>query len=49
MRAAAKVQTQLAQIPPGAALKPRLDGGYPLSPEAMQWQLDFFLGMGARG
>jgi uncharacterized protein (DUF2336 family) len=48
MRAASKVQTQLAQIPPSAALKPRVDGGYPLSPEAMQWQLDFFLGMGAR-
>jgi len=49
MRAALKVQSQLAQIPPAAALKPRADGGYPLSTEAMQWQLDFFLGMGARG
>jgi uncharacterized protein (DUF2336 family) len=48
MRAAVKVQTQLAQIPLSAALKPRVDGGYPLSAEAMQWQLDFFLGMGAR-
>lgn len=48
MRAAHKLQLQLAQIAPGAALKPRVDGGYPLSPEAMQWQLDFFLGMGAR-
>jgi uncharacterized protein (DUF2336 family) len=46
MRAALKIQTQLAQIPPASALKPRGDGGYPLSPEAMQWQLDFFLGMG---
>jgi len=49
MRTALKVQSQLAQIPPAAALKPRVDGGYPLSTEAMQWQLDFFLGMGARG
>lgn len=45
MRAAHKLQLQLAQIPPGAALKPRADGGYPLSAEAMQWQLDFFKGM----
>ncbi|MGO8919379.1 MAG: DUF2336 domain-containing protein [Stellaceae bacterium] len=48
MRAAHKLQLQLGQIAPGAALKPREDGGYPLSPEAMQWQLDFFLGMGAK-
>lgn len=48
MRAAHKLQLQLAQIAPAAALKPRGDGGYPLSAEAMQWQLDFFLGMGAR-
>ncbi len=45
MRAAHKLQLQLGQIAPGAALKPREDGGYPLSAEAMQWQLDFFLGM----
>ncbi|HZB90385.1 MAG TPA: DUF2336 domain-containing protein [Stellaceae bacterium] len=47
MRAAHKLQLQLGQIPPQAALKPRVDGGYPLSEEAMQWQLDFFRGMGA--
>jgi uncharacterized protein (DUF2336 family) len=46
MRAAHKLQLQLGQIPPTAALKPRVDGGYPLSAEAMQWQLDFFRGMG---
>jgi uncharacterized protein (DUF2336 family) len=46
MRAAHKLQLQLGQIPPNAALKPRVDGGYPLSAEAMQWQLDFFRGMG---
>ena len=45
MRAAHKLQLQLAQIAPNQALKPRADGGYPLSPEAMQWQLDFFAGM----
>ncbi len=47
MRAAHKLQLQLGQIAPAAALKPREDGGYPLSAEAMQWQLDFFLGLGA--
>jgi uncharacterized protein (DUF2336 family) len=47
MRAAHKLQLRLAQIAPAAALKPREDGGYPLSAEAMQWQLDFFLGLGA--
>ena len=48
MRAAHKLQLQLAQIAPAAALRPRQDGGYPLSPEAMRWQLDFFAGMGNR-
>jgi uncharacterized protein (DUF2336 family) len=48
MRAAHKLQLQLAQIAPNAALLPRSDGAYPLSTEAMQWQLDFFIGMGAR-
>jgi uncharacterized protein (DUF2336 family) len=47
MRGAHKLQLQLAQIAANAALLPRSDGGYPLSPEAMQWQLDFFIGMGA--
>ena len=46
MRAAHKLQLQLGQIAPTAALKPREDGGYPLSAEAMDWQLDFFRGMG---
>lgn len=48
MRAAVKLQLHLGQIAPTATLKPRADGGYPLSPEAMNWQLDFFTGMGAR-
>ncbi len=45
MRAAAKVQLQLGQIPPGSALQPRTDGRYPMSEEAMRWQLDFFASM----
>jgi uncharacterized protein (DUF2336 family) len=49
MRAAHKLQLKLAQIAPGAALKPRDDGDYPLSVEALRWQLDFFAGMGAGG
>jgi len=48
MRAAHKLQLQLGQIAPTAALKPREDGGYPLSAEAMQWQIEFFLGMGLK-
>ena len=48
MRAAHKLQLQLGQIAPTAALRPREDGGYPLSAEAMQWQLEFFLGMGVK-
>ena len=48
MRGALKLQMQLAQISPATALKPRADGGYPLSAEAMQWQLDFFTGMGVK-
>jgi uncharacterized protein (DUF2336 family) len=48
MRAALKLQLQLAQIAPAQALKPRADGGFPLSAEAMEWQLDFFRGMAAR-
>lgn len=46
MRAALKLQLQLGQIAPNATLKPRDDGGFPLSAEAMNWQLEFFRGMG---
>jgi len=42
MRAAVKVQVQLGQIPPSQALQPRSGGKYPMSDEAMRWQLDFF-------
>jgi uncharacterized protein (DUF2336 family) len=44
MRAAVKLQIQLGQIAPGAALQPR-SGGYPLTEEAMRWQLEFFGGV----
>jgi uncharacterized protein (DUF2336 family) len=42
MRAAVKVQVLLGQIPPPQALKPRNGDAYPMSEEAMLWQLDFF-------
>ncbi len=45
MRAAVKVQLLLGQISPGSALQPRVDGRYPMSEEAMRWQLDFFASM----
>jgi uncharacterized protein (DUF2336 family) len=43
MHAAVKIQIQLGQIAPGAALRSS-EGGYPLSEEAMRWQLEFFGG-----
>ena len=46
--AAVKVQIQLGQIAPGAALRPS-GGRYPLSEEAMRWQLEFFGGVLAPG
>ena len=48
MQAAVKVQIQLGQIAPSAALRPS-GGGYPLSEEAMRWQLEFFGGVVAPG
>jgi len=45
MRAAVKIQVLLAQIPPTVALKPRNGDAYPMSEEAMRWQLEFFGGM----
>ena len=44
MHAAVRVQIQLGRIAPGAAIQPR-GGGYPLSEEAMRWQLEFFGGV----
>jgi uncharacterized protein (DUF2336 family) len=42
MRAAVKVQMLLGQIPPSQALRPRNGDAYPMSEEAMRWQLEFF-------
>jgi uncharacterized protein (DUF2336 family) len=47
MRFAVRVQTVLARLPPGQALKPRADGGFPLSEEALEWQIGFFTDMAA--
>ncbi len=47
MRFAVRLQTVLARIPVSQTLKPRMDGGFPLSPDALQWQIDFFMDMGA--
>ena len=39
---AAKLQLRLARIPPNAVLNPSGGFEYPLSPEEMEWQIDFF-------
>ncbi|HLJ21575.1 MAG TPA: DUF2336 domain-containing protein [Stellaceae bacterium] len=44
MHAAVKMQIQLGQISPAAALRPS-GGRYPLTEEAMRWQLEFFGGV----
>ena len=45
MRFAVRVQTVLARLPAVQSLKPRADGGFPLSEEAMEWQIGFFTDM----
>ncbi len=47
MRTAVTLQTGLAHIAPSAVVRPRADNGYPLTPEAMRWQLDFLIGIAA--
>jgi uncharacterized protein (DUF2336 family) len=47
MRFAVRVQTLLARLPAGQVLKPRIDGGFPLSEEALKWQIGFFTDMAA--
>ncbi len=47
MRTAVVLQTGLAHIAPSAIVRPRSDNGYPLTPEAMRWQLDFLVGIAA--
>ena len=41
---AVEVQTRVAHIQPRGVLKPR-DGGFPLSDEEMNWQLEFLAGL----
>ncbi|WP_193368841.1 DUF2336 domain-containing protein [Pelagibius marinus] len=45
MRVAMQLQTNMGGIPPAKALHAR-DGEFPLSPEEMEWQLDFFASLG---
>jgi len=47
MRFAVRVQTVLARLPAVQTLKPRIDGGFPLSEEALEWQIGFFTDMAA--
>jgi uncharacterized protein (DUF2336 family) len=47
MRFAVRVQTVLARLPAMQTLKPRSDGGFPLSEEALEWQIGFFSDMAA--
>jgi len=42
IRQAVQLQTQLARIPPSSTLRPRGGEGWPLSPDDMRWQLEFF-------
>ncbi|HLZ66144.1 MAG TPA: DUF2336 domain-containing protein [Aliidongia sp.] len=49
MRFSVRVQSVLARIPAPQTLKPRADGGFPLSEEALAWQLGFFADMTAEG
>ena len=44
MRTAVRLQSTLGHIAPAAMVKPRLDGGYPMTEEAIRWQLDFLTG-----
>jgi uncharacterized protein (DUF2336 family) len=47
MRTAVALQTGLAHIPQSAIVRPRPDNAYPLTQEAMRWQLDFLIGIAA--
>jgi uncharacterized protein (DUF2336 family) len=44
MPTASRVQAFLGRIPPAHRLRPLADGGYPLSPSAMTWHIEFFGG-----
>src|SRR3546814_17512364 len=42
MRVALQLQTNMGGIPPNKALHARDGSDFPLTPKAMEWQLDFF-------
>ena len=41
MKLTMALQAALASLPPGAAIQPAPDGGFPLSEREMRWQLEF--------
>ncbi len=43
MTVAVALQSVLGRLPPSALLKPTPNGGYPLPPHEMRWQIDFLL------
>jgi hypothetical protein len=45
MRLATRLQMNLAKIPPSGVLRATASDGYPISPEEMNWQLEFIAGM----
>ena len=45
MNAATRLQIVVGRIPPAKALRAGRDGKYPLTPEAMRWQLEFLTGL----
>jgi hypothetical protein len=47
MRLAARLQMQIASIPPSGVLRASGTDSYPLSAEEMNWQLEFVAGMSA--
>ncbi|MGD1879994.1 MAG: DUF2336 domain-containing protein [Kiloniellaceae bacterium] len=46
MRVALQLQTNMGGIPPNKALHARDGSDFPLSPEEMKWQLEFFASLG---
>ena len=47
MRCAGMLQTLLLRLPPEAILRPNAGGGFPLTQEEMQWQVDFLVRIGS--
>lgn len=45
MRTALRLQTGFAHIPRASLIKPQPDGAYPLTHEAMRWQIEFLTGV----